>query len=389
MRRPLVLLLGIVVFGSTVLEGLAAASRNARVETERLVADYMRAEHVPGASVAIVVGDSLAYARGFGWANLEDRVLVTPRTLFPTASTLKLLTATSVLQLAERGRLLLDQPIQRYCAAFPPKPWPVTIAQLLVHQGGVRPSTGAEVFNRVHYASIENAVAGFARDTLVARPGTTQIYSNAGYVLLACAIEGASGESFDQYLRTNIFGPAGMTAIEASSIYRVIPHRAGGYMVRTEANTRNWQGLWTADHLAAETTIDVPFRADPVDESFASGASNYLTTHRSCTLRHRSRSWQASRSRHDRGDVLRSSNHGWKGNRSRVSLADFHVGRIGCRQTRRQCLDWLLGMLFLPRERFAAVVCTNFGFQQPNALLDSLAEVWGTESADHDRPRRL
>ena len=111
----------------------------------------------------------------------------------------------------------------------------------------------------------------------MARPGTKQIYSNAGYVLLACAIEGASGESFDEYLRTNIFGPAGMTAIEASSIYRVIPHRAGGYMVRTEANTSNWEGLWTADHLA-ETTIDVPFRADPVDESFATGASNYLTT---------------------------------------------------------------------------------------------------------------
>ena len=152
MRRPFVLLVGITLLGSTLLEGQGARSRSARLETERLVADYMRDEHVPGASVAIVVGDSLAYVRGFGWANLEDSVPVTPHTLFPTASTLKLLTATSVLQLAERGRLSLDQPVQRYCAAFPPKPWPVTIAQLLVHQGGVRPSTGAEVFNRVHYA---------------------------------------------------------------------------------------------------------------------------------------------------------------------------------------------------------------------------------------------
>ena len=101
----------------------------------------------------------------------------------------------------------------------------------------------------MHYRSIEKAVAEICGGYAVARPGTKQIYSNAGYVLLACAIEGASGESFDQYLRTNIFGPAGMTAIEASSIYRVIPHRAGGYMVRTEANTRNWEGLWTADHL--------------------------------------------------------------------------------------------------------------------------------------------
>ncbi|HEY7635608.1 MAG TPA: hypothetical protein VH763_08695 [Gemmatimonadales bacterium] len=53
-----------------------------------------------------------------------------------------------------------------------------------------------------------------------------------------------------------------MTGIQQSSIYRVIPHRAAAYMVRTEANTRAWDGLWTADHLA-ETALDVPFRADP------------------------------------------------------------------------------------------------------------------------------
>src|SRR5206468_1687929 len=62
-----------------------------------------------------------------------------------------------------------------------------------------------------------------------------------------------------------------------AGIYRVIPHRAGAYMVRTEANTRQWDGLWTPAHLA-ETALDVPFRADPLDESFATGASNYLTT---------------------------------------------------------------------------------------------------------------
>ena len=61
----------------------------------------------------------------------------------------------------------------------------MSIAQLLVHQGGVRPSVGAEAFNRVHYGSVGAAVAAFAADTLVAVPGTRQVYSNAGYVLLA------------------------------------------------------------------------------------------------------------------------------------------------------------------------------------------------------------
>jgi len=376
MRRRLRLLTGILLLVSRRLDGQTAAPPDARVATDRLVETYMRDQRVPGASVAIVRDSRLVYARGFGLANLEDSVPVTTRTLFPTASTLKLLTATAVLQLAEQGKLSLDQPIQTYCPAYPRKPWPVTIAQLLVHQGGVRPSVGAEAFNRVHYGSVGAAVAAFAADTLVAVPGTRQAYSNAGYVLLACAIEGASQETYEHYLRGHILVPADMATMQPASIYRVIAHRAGAYMVRTDANTRSWDGLWTAAHLA-ETTLDLPFRADPLDESFAIGASNYLTTPTDLArfvialdggklLGRDSRA--AMFSDHATADgKLTGRGYAWTISGSPDSIVARLAGSV-----------WIgsSAVLFLPSDHFAAAVSTNLGFQQPSALLDSLAMAW-------------
>jgi serine beta-lactamase-like protein LACTB len=378
MRRGLPVAIGIVLAGPHPLQCQEhPPAARARAITDRLVRAYMRDQRVPGASIAIVVNDSLVYARGFGWANLEDSVPVTTHTLFPSASTAKLLTATAVAQLVERGALALDQDIHTHCPAYPKKPWPVTVGQLLVHQGGVRPSGGADVFNRIHYGSIQAAVAAFATDTLVAVPGTRQVYSNAGYVLLACAVEGASGEPFDAYLRSHVLTPAGMTSTQQAGLYRVTVHRAGAYMVRTAANTRDWEGLWTPAHLA-ETELDVPFRSDPVDESFAMGASNYLTSPSDLArlmialdgdrlLDRDTR--KAMFSDHPTSDG-KSTGRGfdWLVSESRQGMVARVAGSVWTGSS---------AVLFLPDKRFAAAVSTNLGFQQPGALLDSLAAAWG------------
>jgi CubicO group peptidase (beta-lactamase class C family) len=381
MRRYALHLSCVLLLASGSLAGQSAAPSPAaaRAATDRLVRAYLQDQHVPGASVAIVSGGRLVYARGYGWANLEDSVPVTTRTLFLSASTTKLLTATAVLQLVQQGKLALDDRIETRCPVYPAKRWPVTIGRLLVHQGGVRPSTGGDVFNRVHYGSVEAAVGAFAGDTLIAEPGTQAVYSNAGYVLLACAIEGASGMKYDRYLDAHVLGPAGMKATTAGGIYRIIPHRAGAYMVRTEANTRAWEGLWTPAHLA-ETTVDVPFRADPLDESFATGASNYLTTPSDLTRfvialgagRLIGRELLANMlSDHPTMDGQPTRRgYGWM-----VSgTGEWLVARLsGSVWTGSSAVHWV------PSERLAVVLSTNLGFQQPDAVLDSVAGIWGAK----------
>ncbi|MBI4461854.1 MAG: beta-lactamase family protein, partial [Acidobacteria bacterium] len=149
--------------------------------------------------------------------------------------------ATAVLQLAERGQLDLDTPIQTYCPAFPEKPWPLTARQLLAHLGGIRHyKDDAEARGTDHYFTLAEALTVFQDDPLLHEPGTKFSYTTFGYVVLGCAIEGASGMDYARYMWEHIFHPAGMERTEPDDAFKVIPSRARGYVRMTEENARYW-----------------------------------------------------------------------------------------------------------------------------------------------------
>jgi CubicO group peptidase (beta-lactamase class C family) len=269
--------LPLLVVASAAWAQAPAAPSGVEAQLRTAVERYMRDRGIPGLSLAIGAGDRVLLAQGYGQSDLEHHLPVTPNTLFRLQSTQKLLTATAVLRLAEGGRLRLDDPIQTYCPAFGSRSRPVTLRELLSHQGGIRPSDLNDLFNREHYASTAAALRRFALDTLAAEPGTRVVYSNAGYTLLACAIEGASGRPYDSTLAALVLRPAAMRATRNDDVYEVVPERARYYVVRTAANTEQWRGLWTDAHLAS-TRLDEPSNADPVDPSWAIGAGSYLGT---------------------------------------------------------------------------------------------------------------
>jgi CubicO group peptidase (beta-lactamase class C family) len=110
--------------------------RQARIE--RAVSKFMATSNAPGVSVAVVQDGEFVWSGGFGMADLENSVPATADTLYRLGSISKPITATAALVLSERGQLDLDAPIQKYCPAFPQKPWPITTRQLLGHLGGIR-----------------------------------------------------------------------------------------------------------------------------------------------------------------------------------------------------------------------------------------------------------
>lgn len=97
------------------------------------------------------------------------------------------------MQLMQSGRIDLDAPVQRYCPAFPEKPWPVTARHLLGHTSGTRHPTDPEDEQTRRYAGIGDALPLFAADRLLHQPGARSSYSTFGYMVLGCAIEGAPG----------------------------------------------------------------------------------------------------------------------------------------------------------------------------------------------------
>jgi serine beta-lactamase-like protein LACTB len=198
-------------------------------QIDALVEQTRAAEQLPGVSVAVAVNGQVVFKKAYGWADLENSVPATPDSLFRTASVAKPMTAVGALELAEKGKLDLDAPIQKYCPAFPQKPWPVTTRQLLGHLSGIRAYENREIFSTVHYVNTIDGMSFFKDDPLLFEPGTKFRYTTYGYTVIGCVMEGASGEKYPEYMAEHVFKPAGMQHIAVDDVYTIVPHRVGGY----------------------------------------------------------------------------------------------------------------------------------------------------------------
>ncbi len=230
--RILVVLL-LLRFGAFAAAQETKLSPDQKKQLEDTVSKFMAATSAPGVAAAVVLKGEEVWSEGFGMADLENSVPVTPHTLFRLASVSKPITATAAMQLWEQGKLDLDAPIQKYCPAFPQKEWPITTKELLGHLGGVRhyrPENDEETNNTKHFDDpIAAGIQFFAADPLVAKPGTKFSYSTQGFTLVGCAIEGATHEKYVDYVVTHIFQPAHMTESRWDDRYAIIPRRTRFY----------------------------------------------------------------------------------------------------------------------------------------------------------------
>jgi serine beta-lactamase-like protein LACTB len=242
-KRLLILLTSVIL----VLLATAAAqepqlSPEKRTQIETAVSKFMASTHVPGVSVAVVENGEYEWASGFGLADVENNTPASEHTLFRLASISKSLTATAAMQLWERGKLDLDAPVQKYCPAFPQKPWPITTREVMGHLAGIRhyksgSQDDPEVGNTKHFDDpIQAGLDFFKNDALLSEPGKQFHYSTQGYTLVGCVIEGASGTKYVDFVRQNVFVPAGMEHTQVDDRFAIIPYRTRFYR-ETESGT--------------------------------------------------------------------------------------------------------------------------------------------------------
>ncbi|MCA8948101.1 MAG: beta-lactamase family protein [Planctomycetes bacterium] len=187
---------------------------------------------IPAISVAIGVGDTIPFARGFGTADLENDVAATEQTVYRLASISKPVTAVVVMRLVEQGKLDLDRPVHEFVTAWPEKRWPVTTRQLLAHLGGVRHYKPGEGESTVRYRDQTAGLERFRDDPLVHQPGSAYRYSTFGFNLAAAAAEAAGGQSFPQLVQHLVAEPSGAATLQDDDPWRLVPHRAAGYVER-------------------------------------------------------------------------------------------------------------------------------------------------------------
>lgn len=215
-------------------KGTDATGRQAEMaaQMDGLLSSLYRADR-PGAAVLVAKDGKIIFRKGYGLANVEHSVPITPDTVFRIASMTKQFTAVAILMLMERGRLELDDPIAKYLPDYPNGDR-ITIRHLLTHTSGVWDYVQLdEVLQGLRRdVTVDELLAFFKDKPLDFEPGERMAYSNSGYTLLGAIIEKVSGRPYADFLQDSIFKPAGMTSTTVDSHDKIILHRAAGYETR-------------------------------------------------------------------------------------------------------------------------------------------------------------
>src|SRR3954466_2466765 len=195
-------------------------------EFEEYVNAGMKHDRIPGMTIGFFKDDD-TWVKGFGYADLENKLPATAESAYRLASITKSMTGEAVVQLAERGKLDLDGEIQTYVPDYPKQKWPVTVRNLLTHTGGGQTGSGLGP----EHVTPKEVVARISKYPIQYEPGTRYDYQTSGYNLLGAAIENVSGKSMDAYMRENLFAPAGMNDTGMDDVRRLRPNRVRGYEV--------------------------------------------------------------------------------------------------------------------------------------------------------------
>jgi CubicO group peptidase (beta-lactamase class C family) len=210
------LMLMLVVSQPTIARQPAATQQAINLQAIDAYLESKRQQYqIPGLAIAIVQGDHIIHAKGFGTADAEKRS-VTPDTPFILGSVSKSFTALAILQLAEAGKVDLDAPVQKYLPWFkvatPQANSQITIRHLLNQVSGISSWTGTAQLNDsdTSETAIEKHVRNLQSVRLSQPVGKKFQYSNANYTILGMVIQTVSGMSYEQYIQQHIFTPLEM-----------------------------------------------------------------------------------------------------------------------------------------------------------------------------------
>lgn len=208
------------------------------IEVDRSAVDAIFAEwdrsDSPGCAVGVVQGGELVYAKGFGSANLDLGVPLTPSSVLHVASVSKQFTAISTAVLAHEGKLSLEDDIRKYVPEMPDLGKTIKLRHLIHHTSGLRDQYG--LFRLAGWREDDvqsfNDVLNFAyhHRRLNFEPGSEYAYCNTSYTLLALTVERVSGQKFREFVRERIFDPLGMANSHFhDDVSEIVPNRASAY----------------------------------------------------------------------------------------------------------------------------------------------------------------
>lgn len=242
--QTLAIVLAVAIFAACIHR--ASDAERSR-QTDAVVEAQRQAQKIPGVSLAVCRDGKIVKATGYGLANVELNVPVTPETIFQTGSVGKQFTAMAVMMLVEEGKIALDDKLTKYIAESPAIWADVSIRESLTHTSGIADYGGEEetmgkgVINFRKDYSEEELLQAFSKMPMDFAPGEKWSYSNTGYVLLGIVIHRVTGKFYGDFLQERVFRPTQMNSTRIISEADIVPHRSSGYrLVKGELKNQEW-----------------------------------------------------------------------------------------------------------------------------------------------------
>ena len=382
--------------GPGIVDPVVAA---AEPRVRRRLAELLAQHRLPGASVGVVRGQTLAWAAGFGFADLETGRRPDADTVYRVASISKTFTATAVVQLRDRGLLSLDDPLVRHLPEFaavrahPGRVEDVTLRRLLSHRSGLVSEGPFAYWDTREFPELEEVLGALPRTEVVLAPDAGAKYSNLAFALLGEVVSRLAGQPFPAYARDHILVPLGMASSSFLPREDLLARQATGYEPHPFEDRPQPAGHTPARGLAAAaglyTTVADLARwlalqltaappavgpaAEPTASEAAPGPAAVLAP-RSLAEMHTPQALDA--------DWTEARCLGWFGRRRGETVALGHGGSMH---------GFISSIQFHPASRTGVVVLTNEGRHEAaaTAALDTLdLAARRPEGAPRSGPRR-
>jgi CubicO group peptidase (beta-lactamase class C family) len=340
--------------------GLVLSARNAAAaetdDVNRTVRAEMERQHIPGLALLVSRNGKAIRTEGYGLANVELKVPVTPQTLFQSGSVGKQFTATAVMMLVERGKIGLDDPLSKYFPQAPSWWTQVTIRELLSHTAGFGDYPQTFDFRKDY--TEDDLLRIVAAIPAAYTPGTSWAYSNLGFLTLGILIHRVTGQFYGDFLRDNVFKPLDMSTTRVINEADIIPNRASGYRL-VDGHLKNQE--WVAPMV--NTTADGSLYFSILDVAKWDAA---LYTDKLLKSADLTQMWTVA--------PLRNG----KPNSGHYGFGWFIESRNGHRVVEHEG-QWQGFETQISRyvdERLTVVVLTNLGSAEPRRIADAIAAIY-------------
>lgn len=338
-------------------------------------------KHSPGAALGIIKNGRIIYARGYGMANLDYDIPITPQTVFRIGSTSKQFTGMCIAILAEQGKISLDDDIRKYVPELPDFGTPITIRHIVHHTSGLRcyetlqalAGRDGELHESPYYTD-EDVIDLLSRQKeLNFKTGEQYMYSNTGYFLMGIIVGRASGMKTTEFAKKYIFDPLGMNNTHFHDDTKmIVRNRASGYGPIDRGGYKiNMTMLPQIGNGSIFTTIEDFFKWDQnfYNNKLGSGTQNlldiFLTTGK---LNDGSDTGYAFAVEFDNHNGLKTVGHGG-------SMAGFRSNYVQ-----------------FPDQRFSVVITANVSLVNPGDLALKVADIYladlYTETPGQEQRRR-